>query len=142
VKRSRLITATELADCCVCEQRVMFDRLRGKRRTSACRRRMRAGTAGHAELHRQAMGKLAVGGHDARCFVATALWGEADPRTQALREWRNTWLLKRLWGSAATRLYYRVSPLLVVAAARAPWLKAFLDVVLSAFVGRVAKRLE
>jgi hypothetical protein len=103
---------------------------------------MRAGTAVHAELHRQAMGEFAVGGRDARCFVATALWGEVDPRTQALREWRDTWLLKRSWGSVATRVYYGVSPLLVVAAARAPWLKAFLDAVLSAVAGRVAKRRE
>lgn len=88
------------------------------------------------------MGELAVSGRDTRCFVATALWGEVDPRTQALREWRDSWLLKRPWGSAATRVYYRVSPLLVVAAARAPWLNAFLDAVLSAVVGRVAKRRE
>ena len=88
------------------------------------------------------MGKLPVGGHDARGFIATALWGEADQRTQALREWRDTWLLKRHWGSAATRVYYGVSPLLGVVAARAPWLKTALDVVLSAVVGRVAKRRE
>jgi hypothetical protein len=101
---------------------------------------MRAGTEAHAELHRQAMGEMPAGGHEARCFVATALWGEVDPRTQALRVWRDTWLLMRPWGPAATRVYYRVSPLLVVVASRSPWLKAFLDVVLSAVVGRVAKR--
>lgn len=103
---------------------------------------MRAGTALHEEMHREALGELGAAAGDARCFVATALWGAADPRTQALREWRDTWLLKRAWGSAATRVYYGVSPLLVVAAARAPWLKAVLDVVLGAVVGWVAKRRE
>jgi hypothetical protein len=135
VKRTRHITASELADCCVCEQRVVFDRLRGKRRTAQSREQMRAGVAAHTALHRQALQEHAG---DARCFVATALWGRTDPRTQALRTWRDGWLLKRWWGSTAVRLYYAASPWLVGLLARAPGLQLVIDLVLSA----VARRLN
>jgi hypothetical protein len=142
VKRSRHLTATDIAECCVCEQRVVLDHLRGKRRTASSRRLMRAGTAVHAELHREALRELPMHAGDARCFVATALWGADDPRTQALREWRDLWLLKRRWGLAATRLYYRLSPRFIVVMARAPWLRAIVDGALSVVANRVASRQE
>ena len=142
MKRVRHLTATELADCCLCEQRVVLDRLRGKRRTAACRRIMRAGSAAHEELHREALDKLAAPGGDVRCFVATALWGAADPRTQSLREWRDRWLLERRWGRGASRLYYRLSPVLVAVIRRVPALRVLADVVLSAVVRQLTLRRE
>lgn len=142
MKHSRYLTATDIAECCVCEQRVVFDHLRGKRRTAASRRLMRAGTMVHAELHREALRELPTQASDARCFVATALWGAADPRTQALREWRDRWLLKRRWGSAATRLYYRLSPRLVRLMVSAPRLRAVIDGVLSVVAAHVATKRE
>ena len=131
------VTATELAECCVCEQRVVLDRQHGKRRTASSRRRMRTGTDVHAELHREALGQLAAQASDGRCFVATALWGSSDPRTLALRAWRDSWLLKKRWGLAAVRLYYRLSPSIARTVARRPCLRVLLDFTLSAFVNRV-----
>lgn len=138
MKRSRYLTATDIAECCVCEQRVVLDHLRGKRRTASSRRLMRAGTAAHAELHREALHGLPAHAGDSRCFVATALWGTVDPRTQALREWRDRWLLRRRWGPAAMRLYYWLSPRFVGVMARAPWLRAVVDGALSVVANRVA----
>lgn len=103
---------------------------------------MQAGTAAHAELHREAQCGLSSRSPDARCFVATALWGTADPRTQALREWRDTWLLKRRCGSAAARLYYKVSPLLIVVINSTPGLKGLVDSVLTAIVRRMTEQRE
>ena len=131
------VTATELAECCVCEQRVVLDRQHGKRRTASSRHRMRAGTDVHAELHREALGQLAAQANDGRCFVATALWGSADPRTLALRAWRDSWLLKKRWGLAAVRLYYRLSPPIARTVVRRPCLRVLLDFLLSAFANRV-----
>lgn len=93
---------------------------------------MRAGTDVHAQLHREALSKLAAKEGDERCFVATALWGSADPRTQALRGWRDRWLLRRRWGPAVVWLCYRASPAFVGVTARAPRLRTLLDVALSA----------
>jgi len=142
VKRTRNVTASELAECCVCEQRVVLDYLRGKRRAAASRRRMDAGTAAHARLHRDAMCELPTEAGDGRCFVATALWGPTDPRTRALRAWRDRWLLKRSWGPAAMRLYYRLSPWLVGIMAKVPRLRAAIDDVLSAVVRRIIASRE
>jgi len=99
---------------------------------------MRDGTEVHAELHREALSQLAAHAGDRRCFVASALWGSADPRTDALRAWRDRWLLKRRWGVAAVGLYYRLSPSLAVMVARAPRLRAVLDIVLSAVARQLA----
>jgi hypothetical protein len=142
VKRSRYLTATQLAECCLCEQRVVLDDLRGKRRTAASRRLMRSGTAAHADLHQEALRELRAPGGDARCFIATALWGSPDPRTHALREWRDRWLLKRRWGPLATRLYYRLSPRLVSVMVCAPRLRAVIDTLLSFVARRIQRRRE
>jgi hypothetical protein len=103
---------------------------------------MRAGTEVHAELHREALDRLAAQAGDRRCFVATALWGAADPRTEALRAWRDRWLLKRRWGAAAVELYCRMSPSLAGVVTSAPKLQAVLDVVLSAVARRLASWRE
>jgi len=140
VKRSRHLTATDIAECCVCEQRVVLDHLRGKRRTAASRGLMHAGTALHAELHWEALREPHMQAGDTRCFVATALWGTADPRTQTLRRWRDCWLLKRPWGPPATRLYYHLSPRLVSIMVRTPRLRAVVDAALSVFANGVATK--
>jgi len=111
--RKRRVTATDLAECCVCEQRVLFDMDRGKLRTPERRRAMEAGEAAHAALHRAALQELHECSVDSRCFVASALWGPTDPRTEALRAWRDRWLLHRWWGPSIVKLYYAASPTLV-----------------------------
>jgi hypothetical protein len=98
---------------------------------------MRAGSDVHAKLHREALVQLAAQASDGRCFVATALWGSSDPRTLALRACRDSWLLKKRWGLAAVRLYYRLSPSIARTVARRPCLRVLLDFTLSAFVNRV-----
>jgi hypothetical protein len=99
---------------------------------------MVAGTAAHAALHCNALREVPAQAGDGRCFVATALWGPTDPRTQALREWRDFWLLKRGWGRAVTRLYYWLSPQLVDVMATMPRLRAAVSSGLSAVAHRVA----
>ena len=103
---------------------------------------MRSGTAAHADLHREALRELRAPGSDARCFIATALWGSADPRTQALREWRDRWLLKRHWGPLATRLYYHLLPRLASVMVCAPRLRAITDILLSFVARRIQRRRE
>ncbi|WP_425462818.1 CFI-box-CTERM domain-containing protein [Methylibium rhizosphaerae] len=100
---------------------------------------MQAGEAAHAALHRNAQRDQAG---DARCFVATALWGATDSRTRALRAWRDSWLLKRWWGRAAVACYYAASPWLVRLTAGTPRLRSAIDVVLSALVRRLIAEQE
>lgn len=47
------------------------------------------------------------------CFVVTATMGDFnDPHVTLLRGFRDAWLLKRSWGRAAVKGYYKIGPLL------------------------------
>ncbi len=105
--------------------------------SATSRRSARSGTAAHADLHRDALRTLSAQNGDARCFIATALWGSADPCSQALRQWRDRWLLKRHWGPLATRLYYRLSPRFVSVMVCARRLHVLIDTLLSFLAGRI-----
>ena len=139
MSRKRHVTASELAECCVCEQRVLFDRTRGCRRTLASQRDMAAGGATHAALHCAGLREISRTTGDGRCFVATALWGPTDTRTLALRVWRDRWLLPRWWGPAAVRLYYALSPWFVRLLTKLPWLRAAFEPLLSAIARRIQR---
>jgi hypothetical protein len=81
MKRRRHLTATELSECCICEQRVVFDRQRGRRRTAESRKQMRLGQAVHAARHRDAMQDLA--GH--RRFARPSATGDLVGGARRLR---------------------------------------------------------
>jgi len=140
MKRKHHVTATDLAECCVCEQRVVFDRMRGKRRSGERWQHMQAGQAMHAELHRQAKLDLVPPVRDARCFVASALWGADDSRTEVLRTWRDRWLLTMWCGPALVKLYYASSPRLVCLMLRCPRMLLLVDGALSAVVRFLEKK--
>lgn len=66
------------------------------------------GNAGHDKLNKQAQ--------DKRCFVASHLYGIDDPRTIALRNFRDKNLIGNRTGRLIIYLYYKLSPSLVVQA--------------------------
>lgn len=47
------------------------------------------------------------------CYIATYAFGEHHPITEALRDWRDTYLSSFLLGRLAIRLYYGLSPLVI-----------------------------
>lgn len=57
---------------------------------------------------------------DRRCFVASAVYGLDDPRTEELRRFRDARLLPSVVGRFAVRIYYFTSPLLVFALEHLP----------------------
>ncbi len=45
------------------------------------------------------------------CFVVTATMGDFDhPHVTVLRQFRDVWILKQIWGRAFVRVYYRIGP--------------------------------
>ena len=50
---------------------------------------------------------------DSRCFIASQVYGYDDPRTHALRQWRDEVLMRHLSGRVFVRVYYAMSPALV-----------------------------
>ncbi len=105
--------ATDLAQMGVCEKRMHFEATLGKRKSAAQERDSGRGTARHDRFHRDAVryrpGVKTSEPRSNRCFVATAVFGEA-PETQTLRLFRDT-VLERHWiGRAAIAVYYFVGP--------------------------------
>lgn len=126
-ERSNVISASDLAQCCVCEQQVVFDRTCGKKRTSERVRSAKAGIAAHADMNAQA--QLAYRGAetsqpDRRCFIASALYGPDGPKTQALRSYRDRKLAPFALGRLFIAFYYRSSPPIAAALCRSPRLAA------------------
>lgn len=55
---------------------------------------------------------------DRRCFIASHLYGVNDPRTEALRQFRDTRLMPHWFGRVFVRIYYALSPVVVQACER------------------------
>jgi hypothetical protein len=73
----------------------------------------------HNELNRQA--------EDRRCYVATYLYGADHPKTQLLRSYRDRELLSTSLGRMLVRLYYLVSPAMILASRVSPFLRRHIE---------------
>lgn len=133
-ERSNVISASDLAQSCVCEQQVVFDRMFGKKRAREQVQRAKAGIAVHADMNAQA--QLAYRGAetsqpDRRCFIASALYGPDGPETQVLRSFRDRKLAPFALGRLFMVFYYRSSPPIAAALHRHPRLAAMTRIIVS-----------
>ena len=129
----RSVAVTDLAQLARCEQQMVLDRQFGKQRPPARERLARAGEAEHRRhdrLARQYQGQGRGRARDARCFVASAVYGESAWQTDVLRNWRDRVLIG---------LYYRVSPVWVRWLAPRPRLTAAVRSILDGLVARVVR---
>jgi hypothetical protein len=116
--RGRYVAATTLAQLGSCETRQVLDRRFGERTTPELERLRDGGQRQHADFH----ARVSVAHNeprersrrptttDSRCFIASAVYGKCDPRTDELRRFRDTVLASTRIGRAGIALYYRVSP--------------------------------
>lgn len=119
------LPATTLAALGFCEVKILNEARLGKVTTAEQAKAAEDGVQEHERFH-QAVSALHNQGRpaqDRRCFVATAVWGGDDPRTQQLRDWRDRVLLTHAFGRALTRAYYAISPWLVRLIHRWPGLR-------------------
>jgi len=75
------------------------------------------------DIAHQELNKLA---EDKRCFVASHLYGIDNIKTEQLRQYRDSALLKTKLGRIVVTVYYRLSPYLVEWARRSPFIHSFL----------------
>ena len=105
------IAASELAKLGYCEAKTLFDGRYGERPTKLQVARRLDGEAAHRRFHRDAL-DYGVHGSDRRCYIATYIFGQDAPETNALRAFRDRALLPRAWCRPLVSAYYISSPVL------------------------------
>lgn len=128
--KPRKVTASQLAELSFCEMKVRLCALHGDRDTPVSRKLRADGTKEHERFHREVLAhhnktvyeKNRIA-RDRRCFIATAVYGSDDPRTEELRNFRDDRLVKAVWGRWLVSVYYAVSPPLAYLLTLAPWLR-------------------
>jgi len=115
-KDDRFVSATDIASLFHCEQKVMLDRRLGE---TVTREQLLARTRGRLEHEivdgraRAQHNKHEPAPSRGPCFIATHVYGGADPRTDQLRSFRDQVLKRHPLGRAGVALYYRHSPAVV-----------------------------
>lgn len=113
----RYVAATTLAQLGSCETRQDLDRRYGERTTVEVERLRQDGRRHHEDFHERAtrshnqpQAPVVLRRTDSRCFIATAVYGLDDQRTNELRRFRDSVLLRSRLGRSLVWSYYRVSP--------------------------------
>ncbi|UJJ60595.1 CFI-box-CTERM domain-containing protein [Rhodanobacter denitrificans] len=109
------LPATVLAGLGFCEVKILHEARFGKLTTAQQAEAAKAGVQEHERFHQEvsALHNQPKPAQDRRCFIATAVWGGHDPRTQQLRDWRDRVLLTHAFGRGVVRAYYAISPWMV-----------------------------
>lgn len=122
---SKYTSISKIIKTTYCEQQVVFDAKYGTKKDLSdqaqrqLNQKAEQGTALHAALETQGRRTLKQQQRqqqqrqDARCFVATCVFGHQAPETVWLRNWRDRVLAPNPIGRIAISVYYKVSPLLV-----------------------------
>ena len=136
--RLPVVRASELAKLAICEQKAMFEREYGEKLTGEATRRVRDGNVGHERYLQQAftINPKVRSSHPRRsCFIATAVFGESAPETQALRSFRDQFLVRNAAGRTLARMYDRVSPGVARFVRQRPWASGVMRFVLRPVAG-------
>lgn len=125
-RKSDHIPATQIAALGFCETKLVLQDQHGDRVTKTQAAARVEGQVAHEAFDKAVVAKHNQGStvaRDRRCFVATAIYGVNDPRTEDLRRFRDTRLMTTSTGRALARIYYTASPLLVRVMRLCPILK-------------------
>jgi len=141
--RVRRVRATDLAQMGFCEQACLLKETLGDVDTRESADAKRRGNAEHERFHVQVsahhnQSRKEAGASDRRCFIASAVYGVDDPRTEQLRRFRDGALATSRAGRLLVTLYYRVSPSIADTLCRFPRLRPIAGRVLDIIRRRIA----
>jgi hypothetical protein len=77
------------------------------------------------------------GKRDERCFIASYAYGVDHPKTEAMRDFRDTEILSRPGGRWLVSAYYRLSPTLVRLCQKNQWFSRIVVAILDMTVDRI-----
>ncbi len=92
---------------------------------------------GSAKKYIYTQGTAQKPSNSSNCFIATAIYGVEAPETNALRAWRDRYLMPNLFGRAMVTAYYRISPSIVPILKRHIWIRRIVKAALDKFINRI-----
>lgn len=106
------LPASVLARFGRCEQLVALEQKHGQQVTAEGEAARKAGIAEHDRFHKQVTSSHNRNRSKSRgpCFVASAVYGYEDARTDELRAFRDQVLLSSKWTAWSVATYYAISP--------------------------------
>jgi hypothetical protein len=105
-KRSKAVSASELAQMGVCERLIFFEHYYGKRSSASQRAAMERGLEEHDRFRREG---IRISAKSGRCYIATLVFGNSW-EVMALRAFRDRVLRRRAAGRRLILMYYRTAP--------------------------------
>lgn len=134
-RKSKTVSASELAQMGVCERLVRFERRHGRRSHAFQYAAIRRGLREHERFYRDG---IRAANRKGRSFIATLVFGEG-PETAALRRFRDGILRPHAIGRRLIGMYYRTTPAICEVLQTKPWLQSIVRTILKP-VAWVAKR--
>jgi len=129
-ERTEYLPATKLAAMGHCETKILLERKYGERTTTYQEKARVEGRVEHARFdqvvkaaHNNRPVPPAPIARDRRCFIASAVYGESDLRTEELRQFRDEVLARVVMGRMFIATYYATSPWVARCINRYEWLK-------------------
>lgn len=113
MKKTKFVSASELAEMGYCEKKMLFELCLGRRISPERMQAQAQGTAAHQQFHRDATVSSPyprLGNVKPWCFIASELFGPKAAETVLLRQFRDMVLRKYSLGRAFVRIYYQHSP--------------------------------
>lgn len=129
-KKTRTVSASELAQMGVCERLVVFEHHYGKRPSPEQREAIQRGLTEHKRFYLDGFQASAKRG---RCYIATLVYGESW-ETTTLRLFRERVLRPYALGRRLIKLYYRTAPGICLCLECWPWLQPAARQILRPFV--------
>lgn len=134
-RKSKTVSASELAQMGVCERLVIFERRHGRRSNLVQCAATRRGLREHERFYRDG---IRSANRKGRCYIATLVFGEG-PETVALRRFRDCILRAHASGRSLIGMYCRTAPAICDVLQTKPWLQFLVRTILKP-VAWVAKR--
>ncbi|MRV70592.1 hypothetical protein GJ700_02515 [Duganella sp. FT92W] len=145
MKKTKQVTASDLAEMGFCEKRVLLQARYGKRTSLERRHAQQRGLEAHAAFHLDGVRTIAgvtASGSKPWCFIATAVYGGKAPETSVLRQFRDQVLRRTVVGRQIIVRYYQVSPVIADWLDRHPLAARVTRVVLRPVIGLASLALQ
>lgn len=131
------ISATKIAQRSFCEKQLVLDQQYGRHETDVQRQRRERGEEEHLRHHLEA--QRYGSRRDSRCFIATELYGPLAKETEQLRQFRDSFLINRIWGRLFISAYYELSPSIVRLIQTYPFVRSLIKPFINWIVKKVSR---